>query len=411
MGKYDFDKLIERTLTDSIKWNFIQDELNPSTIFKTNIFNEENGVLPMWVADMDFLCPPEVVESLIARAKHGIYGYTARSAAYNISILNWMKKRHSWNICEEWLCVSPGVVPALNMLINSFAMPGDGVLVQTPVYYPFFRAVENNGRKVVDVPLLLDDSGNYRMDYDSIESKISDGTVKLAILCNPHNPVGRVWKKEELLRFAEICLKNKVTIISDEIHADLTYKNCKFTPLASLSKEIANITVTCTSASKTFNIAGLHNANIIISSPELRKKYMAVLSANGLFGMNIFGMIATEIAYSKCEQWLDELLDYLHGNLVFLKEFIAVNIPAINVIEPEGTYLVWLDLRKLTFSALEQRRFILNKAKLFLDEGYIFGKAGVGFTRMNIGCPRMILEKALVNLANAVNSLQETNKL
>jgi len=406
MSKYDFDKLIDRTFTDSIKWNFIQDELNPTSISKTKIFNKENGALPMWVADMDFLCPPEVVDTLVTRAKHGIYGYTARSDTYNISIINWMKKRHNWDICENWLCVSPGAVPALNMLINSFTMPGDGVLVQTPVYYPFFKAVENNGRKVVDVPLLLEDSGTYRMDYDSIAAKLSDGTVKLAILCSPHNPVGRVWEQEELLKFAEICLKNKVTIISDEIHADLVYKNYRFTPLASLNSEIADITVTCTSASKTFNIAGLYNSNIIISSPDLRKKYMAVLSANGLFGMNIFGMIATETAYSRCEIWLDELLNYLHENLILLKKFISLNIPDISVIEPEGTYLVWLDMRKLGLSSLEQRAFILNKAKLFLDEGYIFGKAGIGFTRINIGCPRSILIKALENLSKAVNSLQ-----
>ncbi len=399
--QYDFDREINRRGTHSLKWGFMQDEEDPLRAKPTEAFFGENRVLPLWVADMDFPSPRPVVEALIERAKHGIYGYTVRTNSYSEAVVNWMRKRHGWEIAPEWICTTPGVVPALNLLVRTFAAPGERVLIQRPVYYPFFSAIENNGAETVVSPLVYED-GRYRMDFDDLEEKASDPRVKLAILCSPHNPIGRVWTADELTRFGEICLKNGVLVVSDEIHGDLVYRGNKFVPLASLDEALAQNAITCTAPSKTFNLAGLHTSNIIISNPELRSRFEKTLQSTGLFGMNAFGAVAVEAAYNHGEEWLAQALDYLDGNLAYLEDYVSRRIPQITVIRPEGTYLVWMDCRRLGLDKDGLKRLMLKEARVYLDEGFLFGPEGEGFERINIACPRSILVEALERIGNAV---------
>ena len=400
--KYNFDGEISRKGTNSIKWEFIQEGQDLLHWEHTDKFFGENRILPMWVADMDFPCPRPVVEALLARAEHGIYGYTAQTDSYYGSVVSWMKKRHGWEIAAEWICTTPGVVPALNMLVRTFVSPGDKVLIQPPVYYPFFSAIENNDGELVANPLVYE-NGRYCMDFADLEEKTKDPKVRMAILCSPHNPVGRVWTRDELVRFGEICIKNNVLIVSDEIHGDLIYKGCVFTPLASISRDFAQNAIICTAPSKTFNMAGLQTSNIVIPNDQLRSRFKKTLQSNGLFGIGTFGVVALEAAYNHGEEWLEQVLDYIEDNLRILEEYVSQHIPQITVVRPEGTYLVWLDCRRLGLGKWELKQLMLNEAGVYLDDGFIFGPEGEGFERINIACPRSILVEALERIKNAID--------
>jgi cystathionine beta-lyase len=402
--QYDFDEEVNRQDTNSVKWEFFQEGGNAIHLEHTQRFFGENRVLPMWVADMDFLSPKPVVDALTARAQHGIYGYSAPTQAFYQSVVRWMRRRHNWEITPEWICVSPGVVPALNMLVQAFVPPGDKVLIQPPVYYPFYGAIENNQAVPALNPLVYE-AGRYRMDLEDLEAKCRDPKVRMAILCSPHNPVGRVWTGEELLKFGEICLDHDVLVVSDEIHGDLIYKDYIFTPFAKVKETFIQNSVICTSPSKTFNLAGLQTSCIIIPNENLRSSFVKIIQRNGLFGISTFSVVAVQAAYEHGEEWLIQLLDYLEWNLIYLENYIAKQIPQITVIPPEGTFLVWLDCRRLQLDKWQLKQFMLEEAKVCLDEGYIFGAEGEGFERINIACPRAVLVEALDRLKHAVGKL------
>ncbi|MCP4136252.1 MAG: pyridoxal phosphate-dependent aminotransferase [bacterium] len=390
---YDFDKIISREGTGSVKW-----ELAP-------LLYAQEDILPMWVADMDFEAPKPVMAALAETAQKGVYGYTYATSGYSEAIIEWIKKRHNWTIQKNWLAYAPGVVPALNMLINTFSNPGDKIIIQPPVYYPFMSAIKNNGRQIIDNPLVLSD-GKYHIDFDDLEKKAATRRAEILILCSPHNPVGRVWTKEELTRIGEICIKNDILVISDEIHFDLVRKGFLHTCFASISEEFLMNSITCTAPSKTFNLAGLQTSNLVI--PDLKKKnaYQVTLEKNGIMGPNLFGAVALEAAYRESEDWLEQLLVYLEKNLAFMKDFISQKIPSVTVPEPEATYLVWLDFRKLGLDNSSLEKLMNHTAGVALDHGYIFGKEqGSGFERINIACPRSVLEEGLKRIEKAVKSL------
>jgi len=392
--KYNFDEIIDRTNYHSVKW----DEL------KIKFGDIPEDVLPMWIADMEFRSPQPVIEAIKKANEHGIYGYTSRPDSYYRAIIDWMERRHSWKVKKDWLAFSPGVVPALSFIIRAFTQPGDKVVVQPPVYYPFFRVIENNGCHVVNNPLKFGNK-KYFMDYDDLERKVVDPRVKLLILCSPHNPVGRVWQKEELIILGEICLEHNVIVVSDEIHADILFKGYKHTPFASISPAFAHNSITCTAPSKTFNLAGLQTSTIIIPNKKYYKIYNNILDSLALDENNVFGLVALEAAYRDGEEWLEQLLSYLNENLEFLMKYFKERIPKIKVIKPEGTYLVWLDCRELGLSAKDLNNFMIKKAKVALDDGCWFGTEGNGFMRINIACPRSFLEECLKRIERAVNSL------
>jgi cystathionine beta-lyase len=392
--KYDFDREVTRTGTECIKWDYCHADGN------------DPRVLPMWIADMDFPCPTPVVDALVTRAAHGIYGYTGRSRSYLNSVVNWMQKRHNWTISPEWICYTPGVVSALNVLVRTFVAPGEKVLIQPPVYHPFFSAAECNQTEVQANPLIFE-NGQYRMDYDDLAQKVRDPRVKMAILCNPHNPVGRVWSKEELARFGELCMAHNILVVSDEIHGDLVFRGHTFTPFANVDPAFAARTISCTAPSKTFNMAGLQVSNIIVSDPELRAQFQKSLMNSGLFGANLFGLAAAEAAFTQGEDWLEQVIDYLGGNLRYLEDYFAREIPQIKVIHPEGTYLIWLDCRSLGLSREALSQLMRNTARIVLNNGFEFGSQGEGFQRINIACPRSILVEALARIKDAVKQLPQ----
>lgn len=385
---YDFDTMYDRAATDSLKWaNRLQ------------LCGSED-VIPLWVADMDFACPPEVVDAVKDRAAHPIYGYPVRTEAYYDSVIGWMKRRNGWHIEKEWICYAPGVVPALNFAVQAYSRPGDKIIIQTPVYYPFKSAVLNNSRELVENPLRLE-KGRYVMDFAGLEQLI-DTRTRLIVLSSPHNPGGRVWEKDELERLVEICARRGVIIVSDEIHSDLIIGNIRHTCTASLSEAAAAITVTLTAPNKTFNIAGLTMANVIISNKDLRQAFVDAVAASGIGVSNIFGNVALEAAYSKGEAWLEELLDYLRGNFRLVADFAAARIPEIEVFPLEGTYLAWINCRRLGLSDAGLKEFFWKEAGLWLDDGTKFGSGGSGFMRLNIACPRKLLTEALVRLEKAI---------
>jgi len=392
MIKYDFDKVIDRSNNYSSKW----DELE-------KVFGRED-LLPMWVADMDFMSPKPVIDAIVARAKQGIYGYTSRPESYFESVAKWMRKRHNWEVKTDWMIFTPGVVPALSFIVNAFTNPGDKVIVQPPVYYPFFRVIEDNGRRVVNNPLLFKD-GRYTMDFEDLEKKVKDPLVKLLFLCSPHNPVGRVWSKEELEKLGRICIDNNVLIISDEIHQDILYPGIRHTPFASISEEFALNSITCTSPSKTFNLAGLQTSTIIIPNKIYREVYRSFMERIHLLRNNVFGLVALEAAYTHGEEWLDQFLEYLEGNLRTLTEGMEKDIPQIKIIKPEGTYLAWMDCGDLSLDSKQLNDFMINKARLALDDGEWFGLGGKGFQRINLACPRVYINEALARLKKAVDRL------
>ncbi len=405
--KYDFDKEIDRDGTQSVKWSMVQDPDDPSQWRATTDCFGENRLLPMWVADMDFPAPAPVVDALTHRAGHGIFGYSRRTDAYDQAIVGWMKRHHGWDMDPQWIVCTPGVVPALHLLVRSLVRPGERVLIQRPVYYPFFSAIEKNGGEIVSNSLIQDD-GRYGIDFADFETKAADPATTLFILCSPHNPVGRVWTPSELERMGEICLKYDVRVIADEIHGDLVYRGVRFTPFAAIGKQVAANTVVCTAPSKTFNLAGLHTANIIIPDPTLRHRFKQTLEQCGMGRWaNPFGVLACETAYREGDDWLVQVMAYIEGNLDFLMRFIHDHISRIRIVRPEGTYLVWLDCRSLGLSPRALRRLMTRRANIFLDDGLLFGPEGDGFQRINIACPRSILQEALTRLAQAVDGLAD----
>lgn len=388
---YDFDKLYDRRRTGSIKWDFNQ-----------KIFGRED-ILPLWVADMDFLAPEAVVEGLVNRAKHGIYGYTDGMDEYYDSLTSWMEERHGWQIQRDWILFSPGIVPALNELVRALTKPGEKILLQSPVYPPFFQAIKNHGREVVNSQLNLA-NGRYTMNFDDLEEKFASG-VKMMIFCSPHNPVGRVWMREELERLGQLCLTYDVLVISDEIHGDLIYDGYRHIPFASLSSELASHSIVCTAPSKTFNLAGLQTSNLIIPNKKYQDVYKSSVNLTGIHHPNVFGIIALETAYRQGREWLNQLMLYLQGNLELLTLFFARELPQIGVIQPEGTYLVWLDFRALGLEPKALQDFLVHKAGVGLNAGYGFGPGGEGFERINIGCPRSVLEEGLRRIKTAIKGL------
>ena len=378
----DFDKVIDRRNTRCLKYDFAKRRGMPE------------DVLPLWVADMDFATSSYIEDALIERAKHGIFGYSEVQTPYFEILANWLKKHHNWDVQEKWLIKTPGVVFALAMAVKAYTEIGESVLIQTPVYYPFYEVIRDNGRKIVENELYLGDDNRYHIDFEDFENRIISGKVRLFILCSPHNPVGRVWTAEELVKLGDICVKHGVIVVSDEIHADFVFKG-RHHVFASLKKEFENISVTCTSASKTFNLAGLMMSNLFIPNHELKRKFRKELDAAGTSQLGIMGLVATEAAYSYGEEWYRSMIEYVRENIEFTKEYIAENMSDVSMIDIEGTYLVWLDFHKTGLSTEELDRRIIHNAKLWLDSGKIFGKCGEGFQRINVACPRSILKEAL----------------
>lgn len=387
-----FDTAIDRRGSGSLKWDGLRKRFGV----------EGDDYLPMWVADTEFRVPEAVVEALTRRARHGLFGYAFPAPAYFEAIHGWMQRRHGWEVQEEWIASTPGVVCAVNLLIRTFTDRGDGVVIQPPVYYPFRRGIEDNGCRVLVNRLQLD-GDRYRMDFEDLERKLPE--AKLVILCSPHNPVGRVWSPDELRTLGELCLRHGVIVVSDEIHFDLVFSGRAHTVFATLSRDIAQQSVVCTAASKTFNLPGLQPAITVIPNPRLRRDFAHTLRASGIPAPNAFCLEAVTAAYGHGDAWLAELLAYLEGNRDFLCRFVETEIPRLRVVRPEATFLAWLDCRALGLEPGELERLLLSEARLVLNQGHTFGSGGEGFVRLNFGCPRPMLEDGLTRLSRAVRTL------
>ena len=385
--KNNFNKFIERKGTGSIKYD------------RTGFVFGKDDVLPMWVADMDFPAADFIIDDIKKRLEHPIFGYTMRPKSFGTSFIRWANRRYNWTIKNNWLDFSPGVVTGLAVSILALTEENDKVIIQTPVYHPFFESVTGNNRILVQNSLKKLDNGKYVMDFENLENIIDEKT-KMIVISNPHNPLGRVWTKEELQKLSEIVIKHNLILLSDDIHADFIFKGYEYTPIASLSEEIAKRTITIMSPSKTFNIAGLSTSIVIISNEEMKKKYNDKLAAMHLFLGNIFGSVAFESAYTKGDEWLDELLVYLEENIDFTIDFISKEIPNIKVWKPEGTFLLWLDFSKTGLSHDEIKQKLINEAKLGFNDGQTFGVEGKFFFRMNIATQK---EKVII----ALNRLKE----
>jgi cystathionine beta-lyase len=397
--KYDFDTFCNRANTGCEKWDYVKP-----------IFGHED-VIPMWVADMDFPVARPIVEALKKRAEHPCYGYTRAGSSVIEAIVERMQRKFNWKINPEWIVFTPGVVPALNVAVRALTHPGDEVILQEPVYYPFFSAVTFSGCQIVTNELRLI-KDRYMMDFADLESKFhskpgmhpSPGRVKAIILCNPQNPVGRLWTKEELTQMGEMVIRKGATVISDEIHCEILFKGYQHTPFAAISEEFEQNSIICMAPSKTFSLAGLEASSLIIPNKKIRDAFTNF--RNGILpGPNLFGLTAMEAAYRHGDEWLEQVLVYLQENLDFMLEYFGQRIPRIKVIPPQGTYLIWLDCRGLKLDNLALRKFMRDTSRVGLDDGFLFGKGGHGFQRMNIACPRSILIEALQRIEKAVNSL------
>lgn len=388
---YDFTSLVDRKEHGAAKWHGMRD-LNPAV---------PDGIIPFSVADMELRNPPEIIDGLKRYLDEVILGYSVSTPAYHEAVCGWMKRRHNWEIQKEWIVECNGVVPALYTAVNAFTEPGDGVIMLTPVYYPFYMAVEKNGRKVVGSELIERD-GRYYIDFDDLERKAKEPQNKLVFFCNPHNPVGRVWERDEIERFGKICIENGVQVLADEIHFDLIMPGRKHTVYSTVSPEFADTAIVCTAPSKTFNLAGMQTSNIVIKNKDIKKRFVEALARTGFFSLNTLGYKACEIAYTQCEKWLDELLVVLDRNRAAVEDYMKANIPQIKVFKLEGTYLQWWDCRGLGIGHKELEQFMINDALLFLDEGYIFGEKGEGFERINLACPTATLVQALDRLRDAL---------
>lgn len=384
--KYDFDKTIDRRATNSYKWD-----------------SAPEGVLPMWVADMDFRTASAIIDALQKRVAHGIFGYTRVPDAYYDAVTSWFSRRHGWDIDREWIIYTSGVVPAVSAVIKALTVPGDKVIVQTPVYNCFFSSIRNNGCEIVSNPLRRT-TDTYEMDFDALERCAADPRAKVMLLCNPHNPAGRVWTPDELTRLGNICLRNGVTVVADEIHCELVYQGFKYTPFASLSDAFLHRSVTCVSPSKAFNIAGLQIANIVAFDNDLRSRIDKAININEVCDVNPFGVAATIAAYNEGEEWLNQLVDYLHGNYEAMAEFCRRELPEFPITRLEGTYLVWMDCSSLGMSSDALEHALLDDARLWLNAGTMYGAEGEGYMRWNIACPRSVMLDGLNRFLNFVRS-------
>ena len=391
--KYDFDRIIDRRGKNCLKYDFAAERGKPE------------GLLPLWVADMDLPAAEEIKQALLKAVGHGIYGYSEVKEPYFNAVRDWMMNCHGWAVEQKWLVKTPGIVYAIAAAVRAFTQKGDGVMIQNPGYYPFGQVVRDNDRVLAD-NTLHEENGRYTMDYEDMERQIVESNVKLFLLCSPHNPVGRVWTAEELKQLGEICLKHNVLIVSDEIHHDFVFPGHKHYVLANLDERFRDITITCTAPSKTFNIAGLQVSNIFIPDEKLRENFKKEIDRTGYSQLNQMGLIACEAAYRYGRDWLDQLLIYLKGNLDFTRDFIEHNMPEVKLVEPEGTFLLWLDCRDLHISDHELDRLVIEKAKLWLDGGRMFGSCGSGYQRINMACPREILKQALTQFADAIKDLR-----
>lgn len=384
--KYDFDKTIDRRATNSYKWD-----------------SAPEGVLPMWVADMDFRTAPAIIDALQKRVAHGIFGYTRVPDAYYDAVTSWFSRRHGWDIDREWIIYTSGVVPAVSAVIKALTVPGDKVIVQTPVYNCFFSSIRNNGCEIVSNPLRRT-ADTYEMDFAALERCAADPRAKVMLLCNPHNPAGRVWTPDELTRLGNICLRNGVTVVADEIHCELVYQGFKYTPFASLSDAFLHRSVTCVSPSKAFNIAGLQIANIVAFDNDLRSRIDKAININEVCDVNPFGVAATIAAYNEGEEWLNQLVDYLHGNYEAMAEFCRRELPEFPITRLEGTYLVWMDCSSLGMPSDALEHALLDDARLWLNAGTMYGAEGEGYIRWNIACPRSVMLDGLNRFLNFVRS-------
>lgn len=380
---YNFDKIVNRKNTPNVKYDM------------RSLYFGKSDLLPMWVADMDFETPVFIRDAVMKRAQHPIYGYSYKTDDYYQSIIHWVKTRHDWKIEKDSIISTPGIVPALNFAVHAYTLPGDEIIVQPPVYFPFFNAITNNGRKIVYNPLVLQNN-TYYFDFDDLNAKAKN--AKMLFLCSPHNPVSRCWTKDELRQLSDICVKNKLIVVSDEIHNDLVLPGFNHYPLASISEEIADLTVTCVAPSKTFNLAGLSTSSVIISNEKLRKKLIDKLEEFHISGVNLFGMIASEAGYTFGQKWLDELLNYLQQNFDLLENSLNNDFKTLSLIKPEATYLAWIDFRKTAMTDEQIKSKLINEVELGLSHGPIFGPGGEGFQRMNLAAPRSIVQDAINRL-------------
>lgn len=383
---YDFDKIITRRGTNSYKWDELKD----------------SDIIPMWVADMDFQTAPCIIEALQRRVEHGIFGYTLVPSSYYDAVIGWFNRRHQWQIDRSWILYTSGVVPALSAIIKALTQPKDKVLIQSPVYNCFFSSIKNNGCEAVESPLVYQ-KNTYYVDWNDFEAKLSDPLVKLFILCNPHNPAGRVWKREELLRMNELCMKHGVKVIADEIHCELVMPGHTFVPFASISEDTLNNSITCNSPSKSFNTAGLQIANIICNDKETRLRIDRAININEICDVNPFGVIALQAAYNEGSDWLDALNAYLYDNYLTLKTYFAANMPQLEVTRLEGTYLVWVNIKPLGISSDALTEKLLSEAKVKVNSGTMYGRqTGEGFIRLNIACPRSQMMEGLQRIKQVV---------
>ena len=392
--KYNFNERIDRSENHSAKWAEMEMKFG------------RNDLIPMWVADMDIKAAPEIVESMKKKVEQEIFGYVYRPDSYYKIATEWLKKRFGYEISPSSLIHSPGVVPSMSILVKMLTKTTDKILIQTPVYPPFASAVKDNGRELVENPLIKDEKGYYTIDFEDLEKKLSLDEVKLFILCNPHNPVGRVWKKEELLKMGELCKKYNVRILADEIWRDLIMPGYKHTPMASLSKGIEDITITLFSPTKSFNLAGLQASFATFPRAEERKEFDNILGQMDVKRNNPFSLVAFETAYEKCEDWLEELILHIDGNMQYVVDFIAEKLPEIKVVKPEGTYLMWLDFNGTKIPQDKIQEFLINEAKVAMNDGGSFGSNGKGFARMNVACPRYMVEEAMERIEKALKNLK-----
>lgn len=394
--KYDFDEVIDRRNTGSLKHDFAVKNGMPE------------DVLPFWVADMDFKAPAPVIEALSRRVLHGIYGYGGTMQPYLDAVTGWYRKRFGWQVEEDWMVQTPGVVFAVAMAVRAFAKEGEGVMIQRPVYYPFGQAISDNSRKLVNSPLVYRD-GRYTVDLCAMEEVIKEERPKLFILCSPHNPVGRVWTREELIGMGDLCVRYGITVVADEIHSDFVWPGHEHTVFASIKPEFAEIAITCTAPSKTFNLAGMQDSNIFIPNPKLRKAFQEEIDKTGFFEINVMGMAAAQAAYEAGSEWLEQLKEYLLGNIELVRETVRDRMPGVRLVEPEGTYLLWLDMSEVKkadgskLSDEERQERIVKTGKLWFDTGKMFGPEGASFERINIASPRSVLKQGLDRLAAALS--------
>lgn len=386
-----FDEYLERRGSGSIKWDGCNEKFGVDA-------SEE--MIPMWIADMDFRSPKEVIDAIVEKAKSEAYGYTIKPDSFYDSVIHWVERRYHWKVKKEWIIFTPGVIPGFHIAIQSFTKPGDGIIVQTPVYYPFMDGVKNNGRRLVINPL-IEENGNWFMDFDDLESKVKDPDNKMLILCNPHNPVGRAWTELELERLGDLCVKYDVLLISDEIHADLMMRGAVHHAVCAVSEKFMGHTITHYAPSKTFNLAGLQTSVAVVPDDKIREMFIQGLNANRIFNLNWFSAAALETAYNQCDGYVTALCSYVEDNIDYMKRFLDEKIPMLKMNKPEATYMVWVDFRGTGMTTEEIEHFIVHKAHIGVDMGTWFGSGGEGYLRFNLACPRCTLQKALEQLEKA----------